>query len=174
MPTSIRPLEPGDIAWAERMVAGFGGRMQARLGAVVDALSCDGLVALVAGEPAGILTYRLEEEAVEIVYIESAVRFAGVGTALLEALADEVGAHRLWLVTTNDNLDALRFYQRRGFRIVEVRPGAVDEARRTLKPSIPLLGDHGIAIRDEIVLERYSVKSSAARAGRPGWEVRAE
>jgi hypothetical protein len=60
----------------------------------------------------------------------------------------------LWLVTTNDNLDALRFYQRRGFRITEVRLGAVDEARRTLKPGIPAIGASGIPIRDEIVLER--------------------
>jgi ribosomal protein S18 acetylase RimI-like enzyme len=61
---------------------------------------------------------------------------------------------RLWLVTTNDNLDALRFYQRRGFRITEVRPGASDEARRALKPSMSEVGNFGIPIRDEIVLER--------------------
>jgi hypothetical protein len=63
-------------------------------------------------------------------------------------------AQRVWLVTTNDNLDALRFYQRRGFRIAQVRPGAVDETRKTLKPSIAEVGDFGIPIRDEIVLER--------------------
>ena len=62
------------------------------------------------------------------------------------------GGGRLWLVTTNDNLDALRFYQRRGLRITAVAAGAVDEARK-IKPGIPLLGDHGIAIRDEITLE---------------------
>jgi GNAT superfamily N-acetyltransferase len=175
MSTTVRPLEPGDLPWAEQLVAGFGGRMAARLGTVVDALSCEALVAVVAGEPAGILTYLAGEDGVEIVYIQSAVRFAGVGTALVEALAEEVGGRRLWLVTTNDNLDALRFYQRRGFRIVGIRPGAVDEARRSLKPSIPALGNHGIAIRDEIVLERYSVKSGAAAATTgPGSGVRAE
>lgn len=58
------------------------------------------------------------------------------------------------MITTNDNLDALRFYQRRGFRLVALHAGAVDAARATLKPSIAEVGDHGIPIRDELVLER--------------------
>jgi ribosomal protein S18 acetylase RimI-like enzyme len=57
------------------------------------------------------------------------------------------------VTTTNDNLNALRFYQRRGFRIMGVHPGAVNEARR-LKPSIPAIGAYGIPICDEIDLER--------------------
>ena len=67
-------------------------------------------------------------------------------------------ARRAWLparglTTTNDNVDALRFYQRHGFRLVELRPGAVDAARR-LKPEIPATGAHGIPLRDELELER--------------------
>ena len=57
----------------------------------------------------------------------------------------------IWLVTTNDNVDALRFYQRLGFRLRALRAGAVDDARRDLKPSIPVEHD-GIAIRDELEL----------------------
>ena len=57
------------------------------------------------------------------------------------------------LITTNDNVDALRFYQRRGFVLTELRPGAVDESRR-MKPQIPLVGAYGIPIRDELVLVR--------------------
>lgn len=60
----------------------------------------------------------------------------------------------LWLVTTNDNVDALRFCQRRGFRLRALRAGAVDESRRTVKPEIPEIGDHQIPIRDEIELAR--------------------
>ena len=67
--------------------------------------------------------------------------------------ARHAGADELWLVTTNDNLDALRLYQRHGFRLAEVRPAAVDEARRQ-KPQIPLVGDYGIPLRDELVLVR--------------------
>jgi hypothetical protein len=63
------------------------------------------------------------------------------------------GVRELWLTATNDNLDALRFHQRRGFRLVAVRAGAMEEARR-LKPSIPLVGEFGIGIRDHLRLLR--------------------
>jgi hypothetical protein len=58
----------------------------------------------------------------------------------------------LWCITTNDNFPALRFYQKRGFRIVAVHPGAVERSR-VMKPSIPLWGIDSIPIRDEIELE---------------------
>jgi ribosomal protein S18 acetylase RimI-like enzyme len=129
--------------------------LQARLGAVVDALGCPGIVAELHGDPIGIVTYQEDDSGVEIVYLEAAVKQIGAGTRLLDAVAEETRAHRLWLVTTNDNLDALRFYQRRGFTIATIRAGGVDEARRTLKPTIPLVGRFGIPLRDEIVLERF-------------------
>ena len=78
----------------------------------------------------------------------------GTGTALLEALARRLraeGCGRLWLTMTNGNLSALRFYLRRGFRLNRVRPGAVDAARK-LKPSIPLVGEHGVPTHDEFDL----------------------
>ena len=83
-------------------------------------------------------------------------RVTGVGTALVEAVrarALDAGCGLLWVVTTNDNVDALRFYQRRGFRLARLRTGAVDESRETVKPEIPAIGDHGIPLRDEIELE---------------------
>jgi len=59
----------------------------------------------------------------------------------------------VWLVTTNDNADALAWYERRGFRVVDVRVGAVDRARETLKPSIPKHNqENGLPISDEIEL----------------------
>jgi ribosomal protein S18 acetylase RimI-like enzyme len=79
-----------------------------------------------------------------------------VGTALLDAAVEVAagkGLGRVWLITTNDNVDGLRFYQRRGMRIAGINRGAIDESRR-LKPSIPLVGGYGIAIHDEIVMER--------------------
>jgi hypothetical protein len=62
-------------------------------------------------------------------------------------------AARLFLITTNDNTHALRFYQRRGLRLCALRPGAVDEARRTLKPEIGEIGNDGIPIHDEVELD---------------------
>jgi hypothetical protein len=50
-------------------------------------------------------------------------------------------------------MHALRFYQKRGFSLAAVHRNAVDEARRKLKPEIPIIGLDGIPIRDEIELE---------------------
>ncbi|MFD0788518.1 GNAT family N-acetyltransferase, partial [Micromonospora azadirachtae] len=78
--------------------------------------------------------------------------------------ARAAGLPRLWLITTNDNLRALRFYQRRGLRLVGVDPGAVDRARR-LKPEIPLLGEDGIPLHDELILELRTATDSSPQAG---------
>jgi hypothetical protein len=72
----------------------------------------------------------------------------------VDTLRQEVAdSERIWLVTTNDNLEALRFYQRRGFVLSRLRPGAVDKSRASLKPQISTTGEFGIPIRDEIELE---------------------
>lgn len=68
------------------------------------------------------------------------------------SLPQNSNSRRLWLVTTNSNLDALRFYQRRGLHLVRVWPDAMNRSRE-LKPEIPMIGDFGIAIRDELELE---------------------
>jgi hypothetical protein len=81
----------------------------------------------------------------------------GVGTALIEAaerIARDAGCARLWVLTSNDYVDALRFYQRRGFRLAALNAGAVDRSRAQLKPETPEFGAYGIAIRDELALER--------------------
>ena len=90
------------------------------------------LVAERSGERCGLLTYRVDHDQLEVVSLDSLQPRQGVGSALLEAVTMVAGSRscrRAWLVTTNDNLDAIRFYQRRGFRMVAVHPGAVDEAR---------------------------------------------
>jgi GNAT superfamily N-acetyltransferase len=122
--------------------------MQARRGELVDVLAHPGLVA---GDREGMVTYDVRADEAEILWIVAVDRGRGVGTALLEALPR---APRWCVTTTNDNVDALRFYQRRGFRLREVRVGAVDAARASIKPSIGLVGEHGIELHDEIELER--------------------
>jgi N-acetylglutamate synthase-like GNAT family acetyltransferase len=94
---------------------------------------------------------------VEILTLHSDRRWSGIGTdlvAAVEEIAVSRGCRRLWLVTTNDNVDALRFYQRRGFRVAALHPGAVDRSRAELKPEIPAVGEHGIALHDELVLDK--------------------
>jgi ribosomal protein S18 acetylase RimI-like enzyme len=155
-PISIRQLGPADLSWAEGLIdRRLGGRLQARRGELIDVLDAPGLEAQRAGEPIGLLTYReTEKEGCELVCIASETGGGGAGTALVEALRDRIRAGTtIWVVTTNDNLDAFRFYQRRGFVLRTVRLGAVDRARRELKPSIPEIGAYGIPIRDELELE---------------------
>jgi GNAT superfamily N-acetyltransferase len=108
------------------------------------------------GAVRGALAWHLDARGLEVVSVVADEPGRGIGTALLDAATETArqrGADRLWLITTNDNLRALRFYQRRGLRIVGVDPGAVDRARQR-KPTIPTLGEHGIPLHDELVLER--------------------
>jgi DNA-3-methyladenine glycosylase I len=114
-----------------------------------------GFVVLYLGEKVGLITYNIIEHNCEIVTIDSTHPSSGVGTALIEAVKDiaiKSGCKRLWLITTNDNMNALRFYQKRGFRLVAVHNNALEQSRK-LKPEIPMLGNHGIPLRDEIELE---------------------
>jgi ribosomal protein S18 acetylase RimI-like enzyme len=108
-----------------------------------------------AGEIVGLITYCLEGGDCEIVTLDSLRPGQGLGTALIEAVAGvarAAGCRRVRLITTNDNLNALRFYQKRGFRLVALFPNALAETRR-LKPGLPLIGFDGIPLRDELALE---------------------
>ena len=114
-----------------------------------------GFVALDGEKWLGLVTYRIDGDQCEIITLNSFDMGKGIGSALIEAVAQAAraaGCRRLWLITTNDNLEALRFYQRRGMALVAVHRDAVTRARER-KPSIPLIGEHGIPLRDEIELE---------------------
>jgi N-acetylglutamate synthase-like GNAT family acetyltransferase len=116
----------------------------------------DAFIAVQDGNVVGAATFAVENGACEIVTLDSIGGGRGVGTRLVgevEHAAREANCKRVWLVTTNDNIEALRFYQRRGFRLVAVHRDAVMHAR-SIKPEIPLVGEHGIPIVDEIELER--------------------
>jgi GNAT superfamily N-acetyltransferase len=128
----------------------------ARRGELLDSLHHPTLLTWWGDDLVGVATYVVEGEACELLTLHAQHRYAGVGTGLVEAVvkaARRAGCRRLWVVTTNDNVDALRFYQRRGFRLTQLRTGAVDASRETLKPEIPLVGAHDIPLRDELELE---------------------
>ena len=153
----VRPRDPADGTAVAAFLSARGARRVARLGELLDPLEYPALVAEDAGRLAGVATYVPGAEGWELLTLHAREARAGVGTALVEALerlAAADGCRRLFAITTNDNLDALRFYQRRGFRLSRVRPGAVDESRERLKPEIPKAGDHGIPLHDELELEK--------------------
>jgi ribosomal protein S18 acetylase RimI-like enzyme len=152
----IRTLAPEERPWlAEHLVLAWGDVVIVSRGRAHDASLLDAYVAVAQAELVGLATFRTAGTCCELVTLEAFRRGQGIGTGLLDAVASHArrhGCERLWLVTTNDNLGALRFYQRRGLRLVAVHRGAVDGAR-ALKPAIPMIGEHGIEIHDELELE---------------------
>ncbi len=152
----IRPTERDENAWIERHLSqSWGSTTVVSRGVAHNASQLPALVALQRDEIVGLATFRFDGADCELVTLDALRPRQGIGSALLARVGEEAvgrGCRRLWLITTNDNLDAIRFYQRRGMRLVAVRPGAVDDARR-IKPSIPVVGEHGIPLRDELEFE---------------------
>ncbi|MDX1686866.1 MAG: TIGR03618 family F420-dependent PPOX class oxidoreductase [Candidatus Promineifilaceae bacterium] len=155
----VRPLTAEDEEWVSQYIDyRWGSKRMVAHGQLYVPHTLPGFVALRSGsekEKVGLVTYHLEDDACEIVTLDSDLPGQGVGTALVRAVrqfARDEGCRRLWLVTTNDNLDALRFYQKRGFTLAALRLNAMERARE-LKPEIPLVGNDGIPLRDEIELE---------------------
>ena len=114
-----------------------------------------GFIGYLEGEPIGLCTYRIDKNECELISINSYREKRGVGTGLINSVintARKAGCYRVWLITSNDNLHALKFYQKYGFRLVSIYPNALDISRK-LKPEIPLVGLDGIPLRDEIELE---------------------
>jgi GNAT superfamily N-acetyltransferase len=125
-------------------------------GETIDASSLPGFVAYAGDELVGLVTLIKRDSEWEILTLDSLSRWGGTGTLLLNAVIDDArasGIARLTVRTSNDNLDAFRFYQRRGFRLERIAQGVID-AERQKKPEIPLRGDYGIEIRDEVLFAR--------------------
>jgi GNAT superfamily N-acetyltransferase len=166
---TVRSAGPGDHDLVADLVSDlWGGPAVVAHGVAYEPAGLPAVLALTEGsdEVVGLLTYHVADDALEVVTIDALVRRSGVGSALMaEAvrIARDRGLRRLWLVTTNDNVDALRFYQRRGLRIVSVGRGAVD-ASRALKPTIPLVGAYGIELHDELILELALDRATAVDA----------
>ncbi len=151
--SELRRLAPGDLPrlrafwlehWAGDEIIAHG-----------EVFRPDQMEGFVAGEWSGLVTYCLRDKECEIVSLDSLQEGRGIGSALIQAVIHEARAHgctRLVLTTTNDNLGALGFYQKLGFALLKVLPGAVTESRK-VKPRIPMIGAHGTPLRDEIVLE---------------------
>ena len=114
-----------------------------------------GLVAEDDGKREGLLTYNVKNNMLEIVTLNVFKKRKGIGRALVDRavdLASSNGYSRVWVITTNDNTQAIEFYKNIGFSVVSIHKGAVSESRK-LKPEIPEFGVDGIPITDEIELE---------------------
>lgn len=134
----------------------WGGEKMVTRGKVHRLEEADALVAQMGSKLVGAVAFVVDAGSAtcELLSLNATVKGQGVGTALLVAVEQAARTkccHSVCLVTGNDNLDALRFYQRRGYRIAAVHKGAIDEARRA-KPTIPVIGEYGIPLHDEIEL----------------------
>src|SRR5690606_439385 len=152
MEFQIREKTPEDKGWiVPYMRENWGSEKIVTRNTIHDATEVPGFIAEQNGKPAGIVLYHIKNKDCEIVLLASFVEKRGIGSALIDSVKRAAwlqGCRRLWLITTNDNTPALRFYQRRGFSLVAVYRNAVEESRRKLKPEIPLTGVDGIRIRD--------------------------
>lgn len=165
MSLTIRPIGPQDLGevraelqthWHSHEIWSLGRRYHA------DALP--GFVALADGSFAGLVTLHMDPGGwqCEVITLSSRGKAPGTGAALLAAAerhAREQGCRRIYLTTTNDNTNAMRFYQRHGWRLAKLHAGIVDRVR-ALVPDLPLAGFDGIQIRDEVELERWLVEGA--------------
>ena len=137
--------------WTEH----WGGEEMITRGNVYRPEQLDGFVIEDDSEWIGLLTFIVNHGECEVTSLDSLREGQGIGTKLMDIIVDEArqqNCKRIFLITTNDNLNALGFYQKRGFELVAVHRGAVNESRK-IKPGIPLIGMNDIPLRDEMELE---------------------
>lgn len=153
----IQPLNETFRVWAHDLIdREWGPPGIVTRGKLHDTEKLLGFVAIENNEPTGLITYSIEKNECEIVSLNSLKEKSGVGSALIEAVVEAAksrGCRRVWVITTNDNVDAFHYYQKRGFHLRTVYPNALEVSRK-LKPTIPQIGIDGIPLRDEIELEK--------------------
>ena len=89
-------------------------------GKIHNADELPGFVAVRDGFPVGLIIYDIDDRGCEVVCLNSVREGIGVGTALMDKVREEAlkaDCSRMWLITTNDNLKAVRYYQKRGFSL---------------------------------------------------------
>lgn len=152
----IRKIRPEDKIWINKLLTKHWGSPKIiSRGEVHLADRLSGFIVELGKSRVGLVTYKIKNNECEIVTLNSEKQKVGVGTALVDKIkeiAQKNNCKRVWLVTTNDNFDALKFYQKRGFCLVKVHRNALELSRK-LKPEIPKIGLNGIPLRDELELE---------------------
>ena len=152
----IRPIKPEHRQQITKILQeSWGSSQSVSRGRIHEGDLLPGYIAIRQNHILGLVTYHLEQDQCEIVTLNSLEEGKGIGGRLIEAVkskAEESKCRRIWLITTNDNTHAIRFYQKQGFYMAALYPNAIQRSR-ALKPSIPSTGFHDIPIRDEIEFE---------------------
>ena len=114
-----------------------------------------GIIACNDEEILGALMYNINHGVCEILIMNAIKENQGIGTNLISKVIEIAklrGCHKIKVITTNDNLNAIGFYQKRGFHLSHLYVNAMAYVRE-IKPNIPELGDNGIPLRDELEFE---------------------
>ena len=158
MDISIKPITDAERPWVLDIARGWGADFIITRGRKVYPHKIEGYYALSeTTEKIGLVTYEVIGDQCEVVTLDAFRKWQGIGTALLTTVREIAHQHdckRLWLITTNDNIDAIKFYQRRKMTIAAVHVNVLEHSRK-LKPSIPEIGMHNIPLRDEIEFEMW-------------------
>ena len=142
--------------WIEALlVKEWGSKIIISRGNIHDGTELEGFVALYKNSLKGLVTFKIFEKELELITLNAVIPNIGIGTQLLNHVirhARENSCNRICLITTNDNLDAMRFYMRHNFSMNKIHFNALEKSRK-IKPSIPLIGFYNLPIMDEIEFE---------------------
>ena len=155
MDYSLRKKTKEDNEKVSEIIKNWGSDIIVTRGKSHSAGSTEGILAIKNDTIVGICLYAIVESECEIVLLEVFKKGIGIGSELIREvneIAKNNSCKRLWLVTTNDNIEAIKFYQKRGFVIANIHVNAIEESRK-IKPEIPYIGNNNIPIRDEIEFE---------------------
>lgn len=132
---TVRPLTDADRGWARAWIAdAWGVPVVSPSGVYDDPAGLDGFVAEDGGRPVGLLLHRIADGRCEVVALVVREERKGHGRALMEAAraeAQDTGCDRVWLITTDDNPNALAFYESLGMTESQRHLNFVDTVRQS-------------------------------------------
>jgi len=137
------------------IIKGWGSDILVSRGKTYKTEDLEGILTYKKNKIIGLGLYYIKNNECEIVLLETFIQKKGIGTQIIEKIKEIAklnNCKRIWLITSNDNIDAIKFYQKRGFNIANFYKNAMDKSRE-LKPTIPLIGNYEIPIKDEIEFE---------------------
>ena len=167
----VRPATAEDWQWINANADAVGGPQVVSNGVLHRLQDYPACVAHTKNELTGFAVYIPDQPSCELLAIAAISPGNGVGTTLMnwvEQAAAKLGCTHIWLATTNDNLDAIKFYQRNSYTLLKLRPGAFKGVLRLkgLDPDSTVIGNFGIPIRDEIQMEKELSHASPREVNR--------
>jgi GNAT superfamily N-acetyltransferase len=102
------------------------------------------------GRVCGHVSFSVDGESGEIVTLEALVQGQHIGGRLIDASEEEMrrhGVRRIIVTTTNDNIRAQGFYQRRGYRLKRIELDGMKRVRAA-KVDVPETGYEGLPLLD--------------------------